>query len=374
MSLLERVSSDSKSSHIHVRSGSPARTVRTLSELDDIQPVWDSYSELVDWASPVQHHVWARTYAEVYGADSRLEVIMAGAGRAIGIAPLFRPRGRGRRLELIGVRELYEVMDFLYSDSSDIEALASAIAATRLPIVLRRMRQDSRALAALKTAYRGNAILFCRPARGCPWIALDDSWVNPEQHVNSGRRSDLRRMRRNAEKIGPVTCEILSPTREELPPLLDEAYRVEAAGWKGHNRTALLSDPSLGEFYRLYAAAAAECGILRLSFLRIGGEAAAMQLGVVTGNRFWLFKIGYSEKCARCSPGILLMLETIRFAAQARLRSYEFLGAAEPWLRNWTSLEHPCVSFRAYPANPRGIAALAADGVAASVRKVRSGD
>src|SRR5580692_1971455 len=102
MSLLERVSSDSKSSHIHVRSGSPARTVRTLSELDDIQPVWDSYSELVDWASPVQHHVWARTYAEVYGADSRLEVIMAGAGRAIGIAPLFRPRGRGRRLELIG--------------------------------------------------------------------------------------------------------------------------------------------------------------------------------------------------------------------------------------------------------------------------------
>ena len=373
MSLLERVSATAPSLDARAASGTPVRRVRTISEFDNIQPIWDSYSQLVDWASPVQHHVWARTYAEVYSADRRFQVIIAGSGREIAIAPLFQPRGRGR-LELIGVKELYEVMDFLYSESSDIEALAAAIAATRLPIVLRRMRQDSRALTALKTAYRGNAVLFCRPARGCPWIALDDSWVNPEQHVNSGRRSDLRRARRNAEKIGRVTCEILSPKRQELPPLLEEAYRVEAAGWKGRNRTALASDPRLGEFYRRYAAAAAERGMLRLSFLRIGGEAAAMQLAVATCNRFWLFKIGYSEKFARCSPGILLMLESIRFAAQARLRSYEFLGAAEPWLRTWTSLEHPCVSFRAYPVNPRGIAALAADGVAASVRKARSGD
>ena len=359
---------------LHDRNTAPARRVRSLAELDDIQAVWDSYYVAAEWASPMQHHLWARTYAETYDMDHRLEVIIAGTGNAIAIAPLLRPRGLGRRLELIGVKELYELMDFLYLDSSDIGALATAVASTRLPIVLRRVRDASPALAALKRAYQGKAIVFCRPAPGCPWIALDDSWVEPEQHVNSGRRSDLRRARRNARKIGPVTSEILSPTREELPSLLDEAYRVEAAGWKGRNKTAMLYDRPLGEFYRRYAPRASDRGMLRLCFLRIAGEAAAVQLAVVTGDRFWLFKIGYSEKYARCSPGVLLMLETIRYAAQAGLRSYEFLGAVEPWIRNWTTLEHPCTSFRAYPLNFRGVTAFAIDAMAALIRRARTDD
>ena len=240
--------------------------------------------------------------------------------------------------------------------------------------MLGRVRDASPALAALKKAYHGKAIVFCRPALGCPWIALDDSWVQPEQHVNSGRRSDLRRARRNAKKIGPVTSEILSPTREELPSLLDEVYRIEAAGWKGRNKTAILHDRPQGEFYRRYALRASDRGMLRLCFLRIAGEAAAVQLAVVTGGRFWLFKIGYSEKFARYSPGVLLMLETIRYAVQAGLKSYEFLGAAEPWIRNWTTLEHGCTSFRAYPFNLRGVTALVIDATAALIRQVKRDD
>lgn len=374
MSQLEQPWSDIEPSTLHGTNRPPARTVRSLSELDEVQPVWDAYSLRAKWASPMLHHLWARTYAETYNVDGRLEVIIAGSGQATTIGPLFRPRGIGRRLELIGVKELYEVMDFLYSDTSDVQALADAVAATRLPIVLRRVRVNSTVLAALKKAYRGNAIVFSRPGPGCPWIALDDSWAEPEKHVNSGRRSDLRRARRNAEKIGPVTFEVLTPAREELPSLLEEIYRVEAAGWKGRDKTAMLYDQRLGEFYRRYTSAANDRGMLRLCFLRIAGEAAAAQLAVVTGDRFWLFKIGYSEKFARYSPGVLLMLETIRYAVQAGLKSYEFLGAAEPWIRNWTTLEHGCTSFRAYPFNLRGVTALVIDATAALIRQVKRDD
>lgn len=171
--------------------------------------------------------------------------------------------------------------------------------------------------------------------------------------------------------MGAVTCEILSPSVDRLPLLLDEAYAVEAASWKGREKTALRFDARLGEFYRRYAAAAAERGMLRLCFLRIGGDAAAMQLAVVAGNRFWLLKIGYADEFARCSPGVLLMVETIRYAAQAGLRSYEFLGASKSWIRHWTELEHPCVSFRAYPLNLRGMTSLARDATVAIGKKRR---
>jgi len=133
----------------------------------------------------------------------------------------------------------------------------------------------------------------------------------------------------------------------ELDPLLEEAFQVEASGWKGHKGTALASDLLRQSFYRRYAAAACEKGILRLSLLRIGGRAAAMQFAVEWGKRFWLLKIGYDEEFSRCSPGTLLMLETLRYAAGRGLQSYEFLGVVEPWLAAWTKQVRTCVMLRA---------------------------
>src|SRR3989454_167719 len=120
-----------------------------------------------------------------------------------------------------------------------------------------------------------------------------------------------------------------------LAEILAESFRVEAAGWKGRTGSALLSDPHRRQFYEKYATIASEKGILRLSFIRIGGEVAATQIAVESGGRFWLLKVGYDERFARCSPGHLLMVETLRYAAERGLRTFEFLGSAEPWTQVW---------------------------------------
>jgi CelD/BcsL family acetyltransferase involved in cellulose biosynthesis len=161
--------------------------------------------------------------------------------------------------------------------------------------------------------------------------------------------------------MGRVSLEVRSPTPRELAPLLEEALGVEAAGWRGRRGTAMTCDPLRGPFYRRYAAAACEEGTLRLCFLRIGGRAAAMQLGVECGERFWLLKVGYDETFARCSPGTLLLAETIRWAAKRSLLSYEFLGSTEPWTRPWTSHLHGCLLLAAYPTGWEGMAALSYD-------------
>src|SRR5207245_1560434 len=85
-------------------------------------------------------------------------------------------------------------------------------------------------------------------------------------------------------------------------------------------------------------------GILRACFLRVGGRAAAMKIGAITGNRFWLLTMGYSDEFEECSPGTLLLIETIRHAARSGLLSYEFLGGDEPWIRVWTQVLRPCRS------------------------------
>ena len=129
----------------------------------------------------------------------------------------------------------------------------------------------------------------------------------------------------------------------------------------------MAQDEVRGNFYRQYAAAASQAGTLRLCFLRVNGQAIAMQYAVECGGSFWLLKIGYREEFARCSPGLLLIAETIRYAVSKGLLSYEFLGTAESWTRVWTKDESESVSLTYYPFGARGIAALAIDG-ARSIR------
>jgi CelD/BcsL family acetyltransferase involved in cellulose biosynthesis len=96
-----------------------------------------------------------------------------------------------------------------------------------------------------------------------------------------------------------------------------------------------------------------------------------MQIAVEDERAFWLLKVGHDQRFASCSPDMLLMRETIRYAAEAGLQSYEFLGRAWDSTRMWTAAQHETISLRVYPLGLRGMAALAVDGVASVCRKWR---
>ena len=175
-------------------------------------------------------------------------------------------------------------------------------------------------------------------------------------------------MRRRSVRSAPRFSRL--PPRK-LGPLLDEALEVESANWKGRQGTAITIDELRGPFYRRYAAAASRSGCLRLCFLHVGETAVAMQFAIECGGSFWLLEIGYREEFSRCSPGMLLVAETVRYAAARGLGSYEFLGAAESWTRVWTKDERPSVTVRAYPMGARGMSALAVDSLGVVARKLK---
>jgi CelD/BcsL family acetyltransferase involved in cellulose biosynthesis len=342
-----------------------------LEDLDSLAPAWDRLASRS--GSPIAQHIWARACAQALGDRYSLQVVAIGPReRPVAIAPLARRRRPLAPLELLGAHELREPMDFLYADAQAAAALVRAIASLPGPLSLKRFPASSLALAAVGDAYRKRGIVLTREAGACPYIRLGEPDTEPEQGLSARRRSDLRRAQRRAEKLGEVSFEVLSPKPAELDPLLEEAFGVEAAGWKARARTALNRDPTRRSFFRLYAAAASSEGILRLCFLRIGGRAAAMQLAVETGDRFWLLKVGYDERFARCSPGSLLLLETTRYATTRGLRSYEFLGDAESWTRPWTQEVRPCVRVDAYPFETRGVGVLASDAAVAAGRRLRN--
>jgi hypothetical protein len=159
---------------------------------------------------------------------------------------------------------------------------------------------------------------------------------------------------RAAECRGPLTTEIHTPGLSDLAELLGTALAAADRG----------SELNRDVFFRQYAEAACVERTLRISLLRIGDRVAAAQIGVESGGAFWLLKAAENAVFAVCSPGQLLLRETIRYAAEAALGSYEFWGHSGATRTIWTTSARPCVELRTYPLNSRGIAALVADAAA----------
>jgi CelD/BcsL family acetyltransferase involved in cellulose biosynthesis len=345
-----------------------------LDRIEEVLPLERYWDALVARSgSPIQQFAWMRACAETLAAPRPLRVMVVGALPGVqAAAPLVERTDRFGRLDLLGAEELGEPTDIAAAGDRALARLAAGLVRSGRPLFLRRVLAESPVLSTIQRAYGSRGLVITRPSPGSPWIPLDVGFEKPEDLLNPGRRSDLRRARRMAEQMGDMHCEILSPTPSNLEPLLEEAFRVEAASWKGRERTALTCDTQRRLFFRRYASAAARDGILRLCFLRIGRRYAAMQLAVECGDRFWLLKIGYDEEFRRCSPGTLLMVETIRYAVTRGLRAYELLGCPESWTAIWTRRTHPCASLRAYPINTLGLTALAVD-FAQRVRRTRHG-
>jgi CelD/BcsL family acetyltransferase involved in cellulose biosynthesis len=331
--------------------------VRIHTKLEGLAQAWNSIGTTMN--SPMQHFIWSHACAETFGSAGKPQFVMVGSEeQPKALAPLIKRKRIFSRLEMIGAKELYEPMDFLYSDQASLDILARSLVKQRITILLRRVPADSPAISAIQSAFRRRGVVHILPVHPCPYIELNPGWMEPESCFNSGRRSDFRRAQRHASQFGEVSYEMLSPAPNEVGPLLREAYKIEMASWKGIRGTALAVDSLRGPFYTQYALAASERGILRLAFIRINGEAAGMQIAIECDDRFWLLKIGHDDKFAKCSPGTLLMLHSVKYAAVRGLKSYEFLGIAEPWTRAWTESLRRCVTLRAYPLSIGGIAVM----------------
>ncbi len=277
---------------------------------------------------------------------------------------------------MAGDDELFEPFDALCRTGEGATMLADRLLSLGRAIEFSRIPAHSSLVGAIRARMAGKGLMWLSEATSAPHLPLDETWITPEDHFNSRRRSDFRRARRRAEEIGELTFAMLAPSPDEFDPLFDQAIAVEARSWKTDAGSAIACDPRKEAFFRSYLKTMCMQRQCRVALMRIDGQPVAMQLAIVWDDRYWLYKIGFDEAYGRCSPGNLLMLHAVGEAARAGLRAVEFMGEAEPWIADlWTNQQHEFVRLRVYPLAPAAIAALARDALAwlaARLRRRRS--
>jgi hypothetical protein len=178
------------------------------------------------------------------------------------------------------------------------------------------------------------------PSLESPYVPLTRSWDEYSSGLSPKHRANLRRRTKHLEALGPVEMETLAGP-EILGSALEEAMRIEAAGWKGRAGTAMVSQPETQAFYKQMAERAASHGWLRLHFLKVAGRRAAFEYILCYKGRLYVLKVGHDPAYAEFGPQHLLCALTLEGAFRRGFFEYDFLGARDEWKERWTRQVRP---------------------------------
>jgi CelD/BcsL family acetyltransferase involved in cellulose biosynthesis len=156
------------------------------------------------------------------------------------------------------------------------------------------------------------------------------------------RKELARRRRRLGERGALQLCELEADG--EVERWVEEFLALEASGWKGRQGSAMASTPVDARFFREMACAGHRAGRFMATALRLDGQPLAMQTTLRAGGLGYAFKMAYDERHARCSPGVLLVLDLIeRVAGGGPLRAIDSVADRDHPMVNELWTERRCI-------------------------------
>ena len=311
-------------------------------------------AELVeDWAALAEVAAEPNSYAEPWFVIAALETLGAArqlrfvevrrGAELIGLIPLAieRPYGRTRVSFVQNWRHNHQFLGTPLIRLGEVQAFWTALLqvldrADWAPnfLHLRRIVEDG-------PVHQGLVAAAAELGRGCAVVhretrALLEGVTDAQSYyraaVRPKKRKELRRLRHRLEELGEVRVRTLS-AGEPLDPWCDAFLALEASGWKGEEGSALACDPATAAFFRRTVAAARAAGKLQFVRLDVDRRAIAMLVNFLAPPGGFSFKTAFDPAYARFSPGVLIQLENLRLAEEARLA----------WMDSCAAEQHPMI-------------------------------
>ncbi len=344
------------------REGVRVETVSSEAEFAQLAGSWDDLVRAMPRPSPFLLHAWLLEWWRHYGnPEDALAVHVAYRGdRLVGALPLcIRPRAGLRVAEFVGGSwaALADLMVAPGEEESTAGALVEhAAAASGYDFAsLFGLPGSSRLAASLPP---GSLRLVERLE--APILDLSAGWdvVYPAKLAPKARSERRRRMRK-LEELGAVETSI-ARTREEIEPVLGDAFRVHALRWEGRREPSGLASPTGMHFHRAALLRLAEQDVARLVTIRLDGEAIAFALALQVSGRAYGLTMAFDPAYARFGLGAEAKLQSLEASAAEGITRVELLGAAADHKRRFTDRYEPIYQGIGLARTARGRAAVVA--------------
>jgi CelD/BcsL family acetyltransferase involved in cellulose biosynthesis len=145
-------------------------------------------------------------------------------------------------------------------------------------------------------------------------------------------RSKVRQRETKLSALGTVR---LLRTEKDGNSELQRFYEMEASGWKGKGKSAIISDPRSRQFFDEVTREAERLGYLCLYTLELDGKPIAAHIGFTYRGRYWAAKSTYDESYRDYAPGHLIVKAILQDCSERGISEY-VMGIREDWKMEWT--------------------------------------
>jgi CelD/BcsL family acetyltransferase involved in cellulose biosynthesis len=328
--------------------------------LDLASPLVAEWNDLA-WrlaAPPQLYPGWLKAWWKAFGTEGALEIhTVRRSGRLVGVLPVVRSGALLRA----AANEHTPGFAMLADSATAADHLAgSSFQGWPRRVSLVDVHPAGEAFRAFQHAAhdKGYRILI-RRYRCSPYLDVTGSWKEYEAGLSKKLRKTLRSKNNRLDRLGKLSFEVIDGSGDIEKPL-QEAFEVEASGWKGARDTAIVSNSRTRNFYNELTRWAAEEDMLRLFLLHLDRRPIAMCYQLRQADICYWLKIGYLPEFARYSPGMLLFQRIIRHSFENGVSRIEFCGAGERFQRDWTPTTSEWLRLEAFAPTPSGYLALMA--------------
>lgn len=135
--------------------------------------------------------------------------------------------------------------------------------------------------------------------------SLKDGETYLKDSIKSSHMREMRRQWGHLAKLGAATYQVARQPGD-IRMRMEEFLLLEASGWKGKKRSAMLSDRLRAAFAREAVNNLAEIDAARIHTIDIDGKAIASMIVLIMNGEAYTWKTAFNEDYARYSPGKLL--------------------------------------------------------------------
>jgi hypothetical protein len=190
--------------------------------------------------------------------------------------------------------------------------------------------------------------LWCERPKAAPRVETLDyvqtAWIDVEGPFDAyweargkNLRGNMRKQRNKLEADGVALHFDIITNPADVPQAIADYGRLETAGWKAGEGTAVHPDNAQGRFYTEMLQNFCADGRGQIWRLKFGDKVVAMDLCIEGGGTLVILKTAYDPEYRTVSPAFLLKQEAFRRVFdEGRIRRIEFYGKLMEWHTRWT--------------------------------------
>jgi len=171
-----------------------------------------------------------------------------------------------------------------------------------------------------------------------PWLRISGTFPEYWDQRGKNLKHNLDRQGRRIKEQGRRLELVAAREPSCMADCLREYSRLESAGWKGKEGTAVDENNVQGKFYRDIFEDFCTTKEAVIFQLLLDGKIVASDLCLIRGGMLVVLKTAYDESTDRLSPSLLMRREILKqFYSDRNIEVVEFYGKLRPWHTQWTA-------------------------------------